>query len=40
VTCDGDTVRSDEATSYEGHVDANFDLMWDGVAYSVASTAN
>jgi len=40
VTCDGDTVRSDEATSYEGHVDANFDLMWDGRAYSVSAVSS
>jgi hypothetical protein len=35
VSCDGDSIRSDETTAYEGHVDANLDLMWDGVAYSV-----
>ncbi|MBA3457782.1 MAG: hypothetical protein H0T42_32165 [Deltaproteobacteria bacterium] len=33
VTCEGDTIRSDETTAYDGHVDANLDLMWDGAAY-------
>ena len=36
VSCDGDTIRSDDTTAYEGHVDANLDLMWDGRAYLVA----
>ena len=35
VTCQGDTLTSDESTSYEGQVDANLDLMWDGVAYAL-----
>lgn len=36
VTCDGDAIRSDEATLYEGHFDANLDLVWDDVAYTLA----
>lgn len=33
VTCDGDAIRSDEATLYEGHFSTGLDLIWDDVAY-------
>jgi hypothetical protein len=33
VTCDGDAIRSDEATLYEGHFSTQLDLIWDDVAY-------
>lgn len=37
VTCDADSVRSDEPTLYEGHFTPQLDLLWDDVAYVVVA---
>ena len=36
VTCDGDAIRSDEATLYEGHFSPGLELIWDDVAYTLS----